>query len=136
MLMKFNHIEGRRILVWKQPIGVCGLITPWNFPIAMITRKVGAALAAGNTVVIKPAPETPLSALALAELSVRAGLPKGVVNVVTASKGNTPSVGSELTTSEIVRKISFTGSVRRAVYYIVVQQSILMNLTRLLLGNF
>jgi succinate-semialdehyde dehydrogenase / glutarate-semialdehyde dehydrogenase len=94
----------------KQPIGVTGLITPWNFPIAMATRKVGAALAAGNTCVLKPAPETPLSALALAQLSIEAGIPPGVFNVVPASKNNTPGVGAALTDSDIVRKISFTGS--------------------------
>ncbi|TPX37125.1 hypothetical protein SmJEL517_g00947 [Synchytrium microbalum] len=102
--------HGRRLLVIKQAIGVCGLITPWNFPAAMITRKAGAALAAGCTVVIKPAPETPLSALALVELANRAGIPKGVLNVVTASKQLTPEVGLELSTNPTVRKISFTGS--------------------------
>lgn len=98
---------GKRIVVLKQPIGVVGAITPWNFPTAMITRKCAPALAAGCTVVIKPASQTPLSALALAELAERAGIPKGVVNIVTG-KGST--IGSELTTSPIVRKISFTGS--------------------------
>ena len=97
----------------KQPIGVCGLITPWNFPIAMATRKMGAALAAGNTCVVKPAPETPLSALALASLSVDAGIPNGVINIITSSKEKTPQVGAALTRSNVVRKISFTGSVSR-----------------------
>ncbi|KAJ2709933.1 hypothetical protein H4R19_003999 [Coemansia spiralis] len=99
-----------RILVMKQPVGVVGMITPYNFPNAMITRKVGAALAAGCTVVVRPAFETPLSALALAELAVRAGIPPGVFNVVTCSAARTPEVGLELTTNPLVRKISFTGS--------------------------
>ncbi len=102
-----HPLPGKRILVLKQPIGVVGAITPWNFPTAMITRKCAPALAAGCTVVIKPASQTPLSALALAELAERAGIPKGVVNIVTGKGG---SIGSELTTSPIIRKISFTGS--------------------------
>ena len=97
----------KRIFVIKQPIGVCALITPWNFPAAMITRKAAPALAAGCTVVIKPASQTPLSALALAELAQRAGIPPGVVNVVTGSAG---AIGGELTSNPIVRKLSFTGS--------------------------
>jgi len=97
----------RRILVLKQPIGVCAAITPWNFPIAMITRKAGAALAAGCTLVIKPAGETPFSALALCELAARAGIPPGVLNVVT---GPAAEVGGELTANPLVRKLSFTGS--------------------------
>ncbi|KAJ3273233.1 hypothetical protein HK104_004306, partial [Borealophlyctis nickersoniae] len=102
---------GRRLLVVKQPVGVCGLITPWNFPIAMITRKAGAALAAGCSVVVKPASETPLSALAVAKLGEEAGVPPGVLNVVTTTKGkNTQEIGEELTTNPAVRKISFTGS--------------------------
>jgi succinate-semialdehyde dehydrogenase/glutarate-semialdehyde dehydrogenase len=100
----------RRLLVIKQPIGVCAAITPWNFPIAMITRKVGPALAAGCTMVAKPAEATPLSALALAELAHRAGVPPGVFNVVTADAGHAPEMGLELCTSPIVRKVSFTGS--------------------------
>jgi succinate-semialdehyde dehydrogenase/glutarate-semialdehyde dehydrogenase len=100
----------RRLLVIKQPIGVCAAITPWNFPIAMITRKVGPALAAGCTMVAKPAEATPLSALALAELAHRAGVPPGVFNVVTADAGHAPEIGLELCTSPIVRKVSFTGS--------------------------
>ncbi|CAM4201330.1 NADP-dependent succinate-semialdehyde dehydrogenase [Kerstersia similis] len=99
--------SGRRLLVVKQPIGVVAAITPWNFPNAMITRKAGPALAAGCTVVIKPASETPLSALALAELAARAGIPAGVVNVVT---GDARAIGGALTRSPIVRKLSFTGS--------------------------
>jgi succinate-semialdehyde dehydrogenase/glutarate-semialdehyde dehydrogenase len=97
----------KRIVVVKEPIGVVGCITPWNFPIAMITRKVGPALAAGCTVVAKPASQTPFSALALAVLAERAGVPKGVLNVIT---GSAVEVGGELTSNPAVRKISFTGS--------------------------
>lgn len=97
----------RRLLVFKQPIGVVAAITPWNFPIAMITRKVGPALAAGCTVVIKPASETPLSALAAAVLAIEAGVPAGVINVVT---GSASIIGPTLTASDVVRKLSFTGS--------------------------
>ena len=97
----------RRIVVIKQPIGVVGAITPWNFPNAMITRKAGPALAAGCTMVLKPASQTPYSALAIAELAQRAGIPKGVFNVVT---GNARAIGAELTGNPIVRKITFTGS--------------------------
>ncbi|MGE5152829.1 MAG: NAD-dependent succinate-semialdehyde dehydrogenase [Bdellovibrio bacteriovorus] len=97
----------RRILVLKEPVGVCAAITPWNFPSAMITRKAGAALAAGCTLVVKPAEQTPLSALALAELSARAGIPPGVFNVVC---GDPLVIGAELTGSSVVRKLSFTGS--------------------------
>lgn len=97
----------RRIVVIKQPIGVVAAITPWNFPNAMITRKAGAALAAGCTIVIKPATATPYSALALAELAAEAGIPAGVLNVVT---GKSNIVGETLTSSPIVRKLSFTGS--------------------------
>lgn len=97
-----------RIITIKQPVGVVGIITPWNFPAAMITRKVGAALAAGCTVVIRPAAETPFTALALAKLAERAGVPAGVLNMVTA---NSPSEhGIELTTNPLIRKVSFTGS--------------------------
>ena len=101
------NAPGRRIVVIKQPVGVTATITPWNFPNAMITRKVGAALAAGCTVVSKPAGSTPFSALALAELGARAGIPKGVFNVVT---GPAAAIGAELTSNPIVRKLSFTGS--------------------------
>lgn len=97
----------RRILVIKQPVGVVAAITPWNFPNAMITRKAGAALAAGCTIVVKPASATPFSALALAELAVEAGIPPGVFNVVT---GRSDVVGGVLTSSPLVRKLSFTGS--------------------------
>jgi succinate-semialdehyde dehydrogenase / glutarate-semialdehyde dehydrogenase len=103
-----THAAGKRILVLKQPIGVVAAITPWNFPIAMITRKVAPAIAAGCAVVIKPPDETPLSALALAELAHRAGLPKGVLNVVTTTRAK--EVGLELTQNPLVRKFSFTGS--------------------------
>src|SRR5437660_1047433 len=97
----------KRIVVMKQPVGVCALITPWNFPNAMITRKAGPALAAGCTVVIKPASQTPYSALALAELGERAGLPKGVLNILT---GDSKAIGAELCANPKVRKLSFTGS--------------------------
>ena len=97
----------KRLLVLKQPIGVCAAITPWNFPSAMITRKAGPALAAGCTMVLKPAGATPLSALALAELAARAGIPAGVFNVVTGDSG---PIGETLTSSPVVRKLSFTGS--------------------------
>jgi succinate-semialdehyde dehydrogenase/glutarate-semialdehyde dehydrogenase len=99
-----------RIVVLKQPIGVCAAITPWNFPIAMITRKVSPALAAGCPVVVKPAEQTPLCALALAELASRAGFPPGVFNVVTASAESAARVGAELSANPSVRKLSFTGS--------------------------
>ncbi len=101
---------GKRYLVIKQAMGVCAAITPWNFPIAMITRKVAPALAAGCPVVIKPAEQTPLSALAVAELAQRAGMPPGVLNVVTADADNSIAVGKVLCASDIVRHLSFTGS--------------------------
>jgi len=100
----------KRLLVLKEPIGVAAAITPWNFPNAMITRKVAPALAAGCTVVVKPAEQTPLSALALAELAQRAGFPAGVFNVVTADEQNSIAVGKALCESPVVRKLSFTGS--------------------------
>ncbi len=102
-----GHQSDKRIVVLKQPIGVVACITPWNFPLAMITRKAGPALASGCTVVIKPATQTPFSALALAELAERAGVPKGVLNVIT---GSAKEIGAELTSNPIVRKLSFTGS--------------------------
>ncbi len=102
-----SNRAGQRILTLKQPVGVVAAITPWNFPNAMITRKAGPALAAGCTLVLKPASSTPLSALALAELGERAGLPPGVFNVVVGGSG---PIGTELTTNPIVRKLSFTGS--------------------------
>jgi succinate-semialdehyde dehydrogenase / glutarate-semialdehyde dehydrogenase len=102
-----GHQPDKRLIVIKQPIGVTAAITPWNFPAAMITRKAGPALAAGCTMVLKPASQTPFSALALAELAHRAGIPKGVFSVVTGSAGD---IGGELTSNPIVRKLSFTGS--------------------------
>jgi len=102
--------NSKRYLVIKQPIGVCAAITPWNFPIAMITRKVAPALAAGCPVVIKPAEATPLSALAVAELAQRAGMPAGVLNIVTADGANSIEVGKALCASDVVRHLSFTGS--------------------------
>jgi succinate-semialdehyde dehydrogenase/glutarate-semialdehyde dehydrogenase len=102
-----GHQADKRILVTKEPIGVCAAITPWNFPSAMITRKAGPALAAGCTMVLKPASATPFSALALAELAERAGVPRGVFNVVT---GSASGIGGEMTSNPIVRKVTFTGS--------------------------
>ncbi|PSN70212.1 succinic semialdehyde dehydrogenase [Corynespora cassiicola Philippines] len=102
-------VPGNRVYTLKQPVGVCGLITPWNFPAAMITRKIGPALAAGCTVVAKSPGETPFTAAALAELAHRAGIPKGVVNFVTALE-NTPEVGETITSSKTIKKVSFTGS--------------------------
>ena len=101
-------VASRRYLTIKQPIGVCAAITPWNFPIAMITRKVGCALAAGCTIVVKPSEETPLCALALAKLAIDAGVPAGVFNVITTLDG--PGVGKVLTADDRVRKLTFTGS--------------------------
>jgi succinate-semialdehyde dehydrogenase / glutarate-semialdehyde dehydrogenase len=100
--------ESQRIIALREPIGVCAAITPWNFPAAMITRKAGPALAAGCTMVVKPASQTPLTALALAELARRAGVPPGVFNVVTGN--DTRAIGGELTANPLVRKITFTGS--------------------------
>ncbi len=105
-----GHAADKRIVTIKQPVGVVGAITPWNFPSAMITRKVAPALAAGCTVVIKPSELTPLSAIALAELAHQAGFPPGVINVVTSSDAKT--IGAVMTASPLIRKISFTGSTR------------------------
>ena len=102
-----QHAPGKRIVVTKEPIGVCAAITPWNFPAAMITRKCGPALAAGCTMVVKPATSTPYSALALAELGERAGIPAGVFSVVTGASG---AIGGEMTSNPVVRKLTFTGS--------------------------
>lgn len=102
-----SHLPGTRVLVQRSPIGVCAAITPWNFPAAMITRKCAPALAAGCTIVVKPAPETPLSALALAELADRAGLPPGTVNVIT---GDAPRIGKAWCDDPRVRLLGFTGS--------------------------
>ena len=102
--------NSRRLLVLKQPVGVCAAITPWNFPIAMITRKVAPALAAGCTVIIKPAELTPLTALAAAELAQRAGIPAGVLNMLCADADNSIAIGKVLCASDVVRHLSFTGS--------------------------
>ncbi len=113
--------NNRRLMVIKQPIGVCAAITPWNFPLAMITRKVAPALAAGCPVIIKPAELTPLTALAVAELAIRAGIPAGVLNLITADGDNSIAVGKVFCASEVVRHISFTGSTE--VGRILMQQS-------------
>ena len=113
-----THRKGGRIIVHRQPVGVAGAITPWNFPFAMITRKVAPALAVGCTVVAKPAPDTPLTALALGELALRAGFPAGVLNIVT---GDAEAIGKELTSNPLVRAITFTGSTR--VGKLLMQQS-------------
>jgi succinate-semialdehyde dehydrogenase/glutarate-semialdehyde dehydrogenase len=102
-----GHQPDKRIVVLRQPIGVVAAITPWNFPSAMITRKVGPALAAGCAVVCKPATQTPYSALAMAELAERAGVPKGILNIIT---GSAEEIGGEMTSNPIVRKVTFTGS--------------------------
>lgn len=101
-----------KIMACKEPVGVCGILTPWNFPLAMITRKLGPCLAAGCTAVVKPAAETPLSALALAKLAEDVGMPPGVINVVPAPHDKSAEIGEALTSSRDVRKISFTGSTR------------------------
>jgi succinate-semialdehyde dehydrogenase/glutarate-semialdehyde dehydrogenase len=102
-----GHQADKRIVVLRQPVGVVAAITPWNFPAAMITRKAGPALAAGCTMILKPASQTPFSALALAELSHRAGVPAGVFNVIT---GSAAAIGGEMTRNPRVRKLTFTGS--------------------------
>ncbi len=102
--------NNRRLIVVKQPIGVCAAITPWNFPLAMITRKVAPALAAGCTVIIKPAELTPLTALAAGELALRAGIPAGVLNILSADSDNSIAIGKTLCASDVVRHLSFTGS--------------------------
>ncbi len=102
--------NNKRYIIVKQPIGVCAAITPWNFPIAMITRKVAPALAAGCPVIIKPAEQTPLSALAVAELAQRAGMPAGVLNILCADADNSIAIGKVLCSSDVVRHLSFTGS--------------------------
>jgi len=114
-------IPNTRILVLREPIGVCAAITPWNFPNAMITRKVAPALAAGCTVVLKPAEQTPLSALALAELAEQAGIPPGVLNILTADSDQSIAIGKVLCDSPVVRKLTFTGSTQ--VGRILMQQS-------------
>ncbi|KAG8198043.1 hypothetical protein JTE90_001878 [Oedothorax gibbosus] len=105
-----SPVKSRQMFFYKQPVGVAGIITPWNFPNAMITRKVGAALAAGCTCVIKPAEDTPLSALAIAQLAEEAKVPPGVINVVTSSRNNTPAIGKGMCEHLKVATISFTGS--------------------------
>ncbi|MGM8364414.1 NAD-dependent succinate-semialdehyde dehydrogenase [Virgibacillus sp. W0181] len=102
-----THVPNKRLQVWKKPIGVVAAITPWNFPAAMLTRKMGPALAAGCTVVIKPSSETPLTAIKLVELAEKAGFPKGVINIVT---GSSREIGEVFLTDERVRKVTFTGS--------------------------
>ena len=114
-------IPNTRIMVLREPIGVCAAITPWNFPNAMITRKVAPALAAGCTVVLKPAEQTPLSALALAELAEQAGVPAGVLNILTADSEQSIAIGQVLCDSPVVRKLTFTGSTQ--VGRILMQQS-------------
>ncbi|ORX78975.1 succinate-semialdehyde dehydrogenase [Basidiobolus meristosporus CBS 931.73] len=104
-----SPVADKRLIVIQQPVGVVGIVTPWNFPNAMITRKLGAALAAGCTAVVKPAHETPFSALALCELANQAGIPEGVINMVTTQK-HTKDIGKEMAESEKVHKLSFTGS--------------------------
>ncbi|MDO9023909.1 NAD-dependent succinate-semialdehyde dehydrogenase [Zwartia sp.] len=114
-------ISSNRMLVLREPIGVCAAITPWNFPIAMITRKVAPAIAAGCTIVLKPAEQTPLSALALAELAEQAGIPAGVLNIITADSEQSIAIGKVLCASPTVRKLTFTGST--PVGRILMQQS-------------
>ena len=116
-----NTVAGQRLLVLKEPVGVCAAITPWNFPLAMITRKLAPAIAAGCTIIIKPAEQTPLSALALAYLAEQAGIPAGVINVITADSTRSITVGSALCDSPVVRKLSFTGST--AVGRVLMRQS-------------
>ena len=105
-----SSVGDRRLLTLKQPIGVCAAITPWNFPAAMITRKVAPGLAVGCTFVVKPAEATPLTALALAQLAIEAGMPPGVFNVIVGNGDKSPEIGLEMCTSPVVRKVSFTGS--------------------------
>jgi succinate-semialdehyde dehydrogenase/glutarate-semialdehyde dehydrogenase len=105
--------DGRRVFTVKQPIGVAAALVPWNFPVAMILRKCGAALAAGCTIVIKPSPETPLSTLALVHLAEKAGFEPGVITVLTTDLENTPSLSEALCRHEHVKKVSFTGSVSK-----------------------
>jgi succinate-semialdehyde dehydrogenase / glutarate-semialdehyde dehydrogenase len=105
-----TYMQGRRVVVTKEPVGVTAGITPWNFPSAMITRKAAPAIAAGCTMVLKPAEQTPLSALAVAKLGERAGLPAGVLNMVTGDAEDAPAIGGEMTSNPVVRKLGFTGS--------------------------
>jgi succinate-semialdehyde dehydrogenase/glutarate-semialdehyde dehydrogenase len=105
-----TYMQDRRVVVTKEPVGVTAGITPWNFPAAMITRKAAPAIAAGCTMVLKPAEQTPLSALAVAKLAAEAGLPAGVFNVITGDADDAPAIGGEMTSNPIVRKLGFTGS--------------------------
>ena len=125
----------KRIIVVKQPIGVCAAITPWNFPAAMLTRKVAPAMAAGCTTIVKPAKYTPLTALALAALAERAGIPPGVLNIVTGAAASAPSIGKELTDNPIVRKLSFTGSTEVGRLLMAQSASTLKKLSMELGGN-
>lgn len=105
-------LPNRRIFTVKQPIGVAAALVPWNFPVAMVLRKVGAAMAAGCTMIVKPSPETPISALVLAELALRAGIPPGVLNILTTDLENTPPLSEALCKHPLVKKVTFTGSTR------------------------
>src|SRR5436309_5472833 len=127
-----GHQADKRIVVLKEPIGVCAAITPWNFPNAMITRKIAPALAAGCTIVLKPSELTPFSALALAVLAERIGFPAGVINIVTGQPG---PIGEALTASDIVRKLSFTGSTRVGRYLMEKSAGTLKRLSLELGGN-
>jgi succinate-semialdehyde dehydrogenase/glutarate-semialdehyde dehydrogenase len=127
-----GHQADKRIMVLRQPVGVVAAITPWNFPAAMITRKAGPALAAGCTMVLKPATQTPYSALAIAELAERAGIPKGVFNVVT---GSATAIGGEMTSNPTVRKLTFTGSTEIGKKLIVQCASTVKKLSLELGGN-
>ncbi len=124
-----------RIVVLKEPVGVCAAITPWNFPAAMVTRKAAPALAAGCTMVLKPAEQTPLTALALADLAARAGIPSGVFNVITGAVQDAPTIGAELTTNPLVRKITFTGSTQVGRLLIAQSASTVKKLSMELGGN-
>lgn len=127
-----THQQNKRVLVLKQPVGVCAAITPWNFPAAMITRKAAPALAAGCTMVVKPASATPFSALALAKLSEQAGIPAGVFNVVT---GAAKEIGAELTENPLVRKLTFTGSTATGKKLLADSSATLKKVTMELGGN-
>lgn len=129
-----SGIKGVQNIVIRQPIGVCGIITPWNFPHAMVTRKLGAALAAGCTVVMKAPPETPFSVLAIVELARQAGVPDGVINVVLTDK-HVAAVGKEMCENETVKKISFTGSTRVGKILMAQSSSTLKKLSMELGGN-
>lgn len=127
--------RNKRMLFIRQPIGVAAMITPWNFPSAMITRKVGAALAAGCTAVVKPGEDTPLSALALAELAEQAGVPAGVLNVVTCGRQNAPAIGKVFCESPLVAAISFTGSTQTGKHLLQMSASTVKKASMELGGN-